>query len=76
MQEINEFNSQSIPSKRVLITNREQQVIDLYSERLTDKEMAKKLGISLATVKRHNVNIFNKLQVSSKRQVQAILRNT
>ncbi|GGZ69842.1 LuxR C-terminal-related transcriptional regulator [Algibacter mikhailovii] len=61
-------------SKKVKITNRENQIIDLYTARLTDQEMANQLGISLSTLKRHNVNIFNKLQVSSKRQVLAILK--
>ena len=60
-------------SKKVKITNRENQIISLYAQRLTDQEMASQLGISLSTVKRHNVNIFNKLQVSSKRQVLAVL---
>lgn len=60
-------------SKKVKITNRENQIIDLYADRLTDQEMANQLGISLSTLKRHNVNIFNKLQVSSKRQVLAVL---
>jgi DNA-binding CsgD family transcriptional regulator len=60
-------------SKKIKITNRENQIIDLYDQRLTDQEMANQLGISLSTLKRHNVNIFNKLQVSSKRQVLAVL---
>ena len=60
-------------SKKVKITNRENQIIDLYVNRLTDQEMANQLGISLSTLKRHNINIFNKLQVSSKRQVLAVL---
>ena len=59
-------------SKKVKITNRENQIIDLYVQRLTDQEMADQLGISLSTLKRHNVNIFNKLQVSSKRQVLVV----
>ena len=52
----------------VKLTNREYQVAQLYDSRMTDQEIANTLGISLATVKRHNVNIFNKLQVRSKRQ--------
>ncbi len=59
-------------SKKVKITNRENQIIALYDRRLTDQEMANQLGISLSTLKRHNVNIFNKLQVSSKRQVLVV----
>jgi DNA-binding CsgD family transcriptional regulator len=59
-------------SKKVKITNRENQIIGLYAQRLTDQEMANQLGISLSTLKRHNVNIFNKLQVSSKRQVLVV----
>jgi ATP/maltotriose-dependent transcriptional regulator MalT len=62
-------------SKKVKISNRENQIIALYDQRTTDQEMANQLGISLSTLKRHNVNIFNKLQVSSKRQVLLVFEN-
>ena len=57
------------------LTNREAQIANLYASRITDKEIAEKLGVSLSTVKRHNVNIFNKLQVSSKREAMKKLFN-
>ena len=75
LEQVDETYRQFMPSK-VLLTNREQQIIDLYTKRLTDKEIAEKLGISVATVKRHNVNIFNKLQVGSKRKALHVWSNT
>ncbi|MCT4623488.1 MAG: LuxR C-terminal-related transcriptional regulator, partial [Schleiferiaceae bacterium] len=57
----------------VKLTNRETDIVELFRDRLTDKDIALKLGISLSTVKRHNINIFNKLQVSSKQQALEVL---
>ena len=73
IQEVSNKQDKFGYSKEVMLTNREHQIIELYELRLTNKEIAEKLGISLATVKRHNVNIFNKLQVSSKRQAIAVV---
>ncbi len=70
-----EKSNQVVFSKKVKITNREHQILALYNQKLTDQEMANKLGISLATVKRHNVNIFNKLEVSSKRHALEVYKN-
>ena len=61
-------------SPKILLSNRESEIVSLYDKKLTDKEIAAELGISLATVKRHNANIFNKLQVSSKRHAAQILK--
>jgi LuxR family maltose regulon positive regulatory protein len=45
------------------LTNRELEVLQLLAERLTNKEIGMRLGISMLTVKRHTINIYSKLDV-------------
>ncbi len=54
------------------LTDRELEVLDLLAQRLSDKEIAKRLVISPVTVKSHCRNIFGKLNVNKRRQ--AVLR--
>lgn len=49
-----------------LLTNREVEVMVELSKGFSNKEIAEKLCISLATVKTHVINIYSKLQVSSR----------
>lgn len=49
------------------LTNRELDVLDLLTQRLSNKEIAEKLFISVETVKRHTINIYNKLKVHTRR---------
>jgi LuxR family maltose regulon positive regulatory protein len=55
-----------------LLTTRELQVLRLLAQDLTNKEIAKVLSVSTFTVRNHTVNIYQKLEVASRRQ--AILR--
>jgi len=55
-----------------LLTNRELDVLVLLAQRHSNKEIANLLFISVATVKRHVVNIFRKLGVNKRRE--AILK--
>ena len=49
------------------LTARELDVLALVRARLSDKEIAYKLGLSTATVKRHTANLYGKLGVNKRR---------
>jgi ATP/maltotriose-dependent transcriptional regulator MalT len=51
-----------------LITNREADVLELLQQRMSNKEIARRLVISPATVKRHTLSIYRKLGVESRRE--------
>jgi LuxR family maltose regulon positive regulatory protein len=53
------------------LTPRELEVLQLLGERLTNREIALRLVISILTVKRHTVNIYDKLDVSGRRDAVA-----
>ena len=57
------------------LTLREQEVLGLVSEGLSDKEIAAELSISLYTVKSHLRNILSKLQVSSRREAARLAKS-
>ena len=54
-----------------LLTTREHEVLILLGQRLTDKEIAQALVISVRTVKQHTSHIYQKLQVSGRREAVA-----
>ncbi len=60
-------------SDKVLLSEREKEVLLSMSEGLSNQEIADKLFISIHTVKTHSSNLFSKLQV--KRRTQAIQKS-
>jgi two-component system, NarL family, nitrate/nitrite response regulator NarL len=56
------------------LTSRETQVVALIDEGLSNKEIAARLNIELATVKNHVHNIIEKLQVSGRGEAAARVR--
>lgn len=54
------------------LTPREVEVLELIADKLTNKEIASRLGISPLTVRNHTSNIYDKLQVA--RRGQAVRR--
>ena len=58
-----------------LLTNRELDVLVLLAERLSNKEIARRLVISPATVKRHTLSLYTKLDVAGRREAVARARD-
>ena len=50
------------------LTNREMEILALLAQRLTNKEIARRLVISPGTVRQHTHNIYQKLDVKGRRQ--------
>ncbi len=50
------------------LTEREQEILALLAQRLSNKEIAQALVITPETVKRHTANIYQKLQVNGRRE--------
>ena len=59
---------------RQVLTYREMDVLRLLNERLTNKEIARQLGISTETVRQHTVKLFRKLNVDNRRQAIVVAK--
>jgi len=57
------------------ITDREKEIIALLIEGLSNKEISKKLFISIKTVKNHVTNIYTKTRVRNRVQLSNLIRN-
>ena len=51
--------------KKIKLTNREIELIELFSKGLSSKEIASQLNVSYFTVDTHKKNIFKKMNINS-----------
>jgi DNA-binding NarL/FixJ family response regulator len=56
------------------LTRRQREIVALIDEGLSNKEIARRLSIELATVKNHVHNILEKLQVTRRAEAAALVR--
>ena len=63
------------PGPMACLTNRESDIMALIEEGLSNKEIARKLGIEVATVKNHVHNILEKLHVHRRGEAAAVMRH-
>jgi DNA-binding NarL/FixJ family response regulator len=68
------FNAVLEAEARTLLTPRETQILDAIADGLTNKAIARRLGISLHTVKFHVESVFRKLGASTR--TEAVARAT
>jgi DNA-binding NarL/FixJ family response regulator len=63
---------QTAPQAFPELTDREREILSLIAQGDNNSEIAKKLNVTLKTVRNHVSNIYNKMQVTDR--VQAVLR--
>ena len=59
------------PAFGTLLSNRELDVLELLTQRLSNKEIAERLHVSSETVKKHTRNLYQKLEVHGRREAVA-----
>ncbi len=62
-----------VMASRFGLTRREQEVLPLLAQRLTDREIAERLSISHRTAMNHTANILGKLGLESRREVASVI---
>ena len=67
---LTDFNLNEEEIKRLNLSKRELEVLQLMAEGLSNQEIAEKLFVSLNTIKTHSAQIFEKMEV--KRRTQAV----
>ncbi len=65
-----DFTLNETEAKRLNLSKRELEVLQLMAEGLSNQEIAEKLFVSLNTIKTHSAQIFEKMEV--KRRTQAV----
>jgi len=68
-------NGKGVPSHAIQLTKREREVVELISEGMSNKEIAQKLHIATYTVKSHVHNVLEKLELNTRLQIAAFVRN-
>jgi len=64
-----------IPSHATQLTKREREIVDLISDGMSNKEIAQQLHIATFTVKSHVHNVLEKLELNTRLQIAAFVRN-
>jgi DNA-binding CsgD family transcriptional regulator len=67
---LSDFSINEEEIKRLNLSKRELEVLQLMAEGLSNQEIAEKLFVSLNTIKTHSAQIFEKMEV--KRRTQAV----
>ena len=65
----------TVPDHATRLTKRELEVVDLISEGMSNKEIAQQLHIATFTVKSHVHNVLEKLDLSTRLQIAAFVRD-
>ena len=71
---IRALNNDLITDSQIILSVREQEVLELMASKFSNKEIGSRLFISEATVKRHITNILKKLNTTNRKKavVQAL----
>ena len=64
------------PSAQIILSYREQEILQMVADGMRNAEIAEKLFLSLSTVKNHLANVFRKLGVSNRREAVAAARQS
>jgi DNA-binding NarL/FixJ family response regulator len=68
-------NGTGVPDHAIQLTKREREVVDLISQGMSNKEIAQELHIATFTVKSHVHNVLEKLELGTRLQIAAFVRN-
>ncbi len=68
-------NGNDVPDHAIQLTKREREVVDLISKGMSNKEIAQELHIATFTVKSHVHNVLEKLELTTRLQIAAFVRN-
>lgn len=65
----------TVPEHATRLTRRELEIVDLISEGMSNKEIAQQLHIATFTVKSHVHNVLEKLELNTRLQIAAFVRD-
>ena len=65
----------TVPGHATRLTKRELEIVDLISEGMSNKEIAQQLHIATFTVKSHVHNVLEKLELNTRLQIAAFVRD-
>ncbi|HEX6790807.1 MAG TPA: response regulator transcription factor [Candidatus Krumholzibacteria bacterium] len=65
----------TLPDHATRLTRREREIVDLISEGMSNKEIAQRLHIATFTVKSHVHNVLEKLELNTRLQIAAFVRD-